>query len=59
MDNVGNLWKRYELGDFKSINVDPITIRIDNNFECKDMVNIARSNCAIGAGIFESIFSKH
>lgn len=59
MDNVGNLWKRYDLGDFKSINVDPITIRIDNNFECKDMVNIARSNCAIGAGIFESIFSKH
>lgn len=59
MDNVGNLWRRYELGDFKSISVDPLTIRIDDNFECKNMVNIDRPNCAIGAGILESIFSKH
>lgn len=59
-DNVAKLWERYELGQFKIINVaDPIIFRIDNNFECKDMVNIDRPNCAIGAGIFETIFSKH
>ncbi len=59
MENVIDLWKRYELGNLKLISVDPLIIRIDHNFECKDMANIHRSNCAIGAGIFESIFSKH
>ncbi len=59
-ENVAYLWKRYELGDLKFINgLDPLTIHIDNNFECKEMINIKKSNCAIGAGMFASIFSKH
>lgn len=59
-ENITDLWKRYDLGDLKFLSVtDPLTLRIYDNFECKNMVDIKRSNCAIGAGIFSSILSIH
>ena len=59
IENMAIFLHKFEAGDVKLINEDPLTIRIDDNFECKDMVNTGRPNCAIAKGSFESIFSRH
>ena len=59
IENMAIFLHKFEAGDVKLINEDPLTIRIDDNFECKDMINTGRPNCAIAKGSFESIFSRH
>lgn len=57
--NMASYFHKFEAGRIKLINENPLTIRIDDNFECKDMINIGRPHCAIAKGSFESIFSRH
>lgn len=59
VENMANFFNKFELGQIKLTENDPLTIHIDENFECKDMINIGRSHCAIAKGAFESIFSMH
>ena len=59
VENIANFFHKFELGHVKLISSDPLTIQIEDNFECKDMINIGRSHCAIAKGAFESIFSRY
>ena len=59
VENIASFFHKFESGHVKLIDNDPLTIRIDDNFECKDMINTGRPNCAIAKGSFESIFSRH
>lgn len=59
IENMGNFLNKFEAGRIKLVSEEPLTIQIDDNFECKNMVNTGKSNCAIAKGSFESIFSRH
>ena len=59
IENMAVFLDKFEAGHVTLISEDPLTIRIDDNFECKDMVNTGNPNCAIAKGSFESIFSIH
>ncbi len=57
--NLGHFFHKFGLGDLKLVGSNPLKIQIDDNFECKDMINIGKPNCAIAKGSFEYIFSRH
>ena len=59
VENMATFFHKFEVGHLKLTNDNPLTIRIDENFECKDMINIGRPHCAIAKGSFETIFSRH
>ena len=59
IENMAVFLDKFEAGHIQLISEDPLTIQIDDNFECKDMVNTGKCNCAIAKGSFESIFSRH
>jgi len=59
IENIASFFNKFELGHVKLVENDPLTIHINENFECKDMINIGRPHCAIAKGSFESIFAKH
>jgi len=57
--NLSHFFNKFGLGNLKLVGNNPLKIQIDDNFECKDMINIGRSHCAIAKGSLESIFSRH
>ncbi len=57
--NMSLFFQKFEVGNLKLIGEDPLTIQIDDNFECKDMMNIGRPHCSIAKGSFEYVFSRH
>ena len=59
VENMAFFLNKFEAGHLKLISENPLTIHVEDNFECKDMINIGRSHCAIAKGFFESVFAIH
>lgn len=59
IDNLSKFWKKNKLGRIKIENIDPLTLRAYDCFECEDLPKIGRSACAFDSGILEAVFSAH
>ncbi len=57
--NIAQFWKKNKLGRLKIENLEPLTIRAYDCFECEDLPKIGRSACAFDSGILEALFSAH
>jgi len=51
--------KKINLDVLKIDNLEPLTIRAYDCFECEDLPKIGRSACAFDSGILEAHFSAH
>lgn len=57
--NVAQFWENHKLGHIEVENMEPLTIRAYDCFECEDLPKIGKSACAFDSGILEAIFSAH
>jgi len=57
--NLALFWESHKLGRIKVEDMNPLTIRAYDCFECEDLPKIGRSACAFDSGILEAIFSAH
>lgn len=57
--NLSNFWKNNGLGQIELENMDPLTIRAYDCFECELLPKIGESACALDSGILEAVFSIH
>jgi hypothetical protein len=59
LENISEFWNTNNLGRLFVENLDPLTIRVYDCFECANLPVIGRSACAFDSGILEAIFSSH
>ena len=59
IENIANFWQKNKLGKIKTENLEPLTLKAYDCFECEDLPKIGRSACAFDSGILEAIFSAH
>ena len=57
--NLAVFWENHKLGRIEVEDMNPLTIRAYDCFECEDLPKIGRSACAFDSGILEAIFSAH
>lgn len=57
--NLALFWESHKLGRIEVEDMNPLTIRAYDCFECEDLPKIGRSACAFDSGILEAIFSAH
>jgi hypothetical protein len=59
LDKTVKFWKEHNLGQIVVENRSPVTLIVDDCFECDDLPYLGRPACAFDAGILEAIFSAH
>lgn len=59
LENISEFWKKNNLGKIFVENLQPLTIRVYDCFECVNLPVIGRSACAFDSGILDAIFSAH
>lgn len=59
LENLSEFWKNNKLGQIFVENLQPLTIRIYDCFECVNIPVIGRSACSFDSGILDAIFSAH
>lgn len=59
IENIADFWQKNKLGKIKKENLQPLTLKAYDCFECEDLPKIGRSACAFDSGILEAIFSAH
>ncbi|HEY0196481.1 MAG TPA: V4R domain-containing protein [Methanobacterium sp.] len=59
LENLSKFWEKNKLGQMVVENLDPLTIRVYDCFECATLPIIGRSACAFDSGILDAIFSAH
>jgi predicted hydrocarbon binding protein len=59
IENIAKFWQENKLGKIKTENLEPLTLKAYDCFECEDLPKIGRSACAFDSGILEAIFSAH
>ncbi len=57
--NLAALWARYRLGRLELASTDPLTITIQDCFECQDLPRLGRSACAFDTGVLTAVFQAH
>ena len=59
IQNLCQFWDKNNLGKMVVENLDPLTLRVYDCFECENLPKIGRSACAFDSGILEALFSSH
>lgn len=59
MDNIADFWSRSGLGRVDVEREDPITMVIQDCFECMDLPITGKPECAFDAGILSALFSAY
>lgn len=59
LENLSKFWENNQLGRMVVENLEPLTVRVYDCFECENLPVIGRSACAFDSGILEAIFSAH
>jgi uncharacterized protein len=59
LNNISQFWSDKQLGKIEVKGFDPLTIRVYDCFECKDLPEIGQPVCSFDSGVLDSIFSKH
>lgn len=59
LENIAIFWESKQLGQIEIQKLDPLTIRVYDCFECKDLPEIGEPACSFDSGVLDAIFSKH
>jgi len=59
LGNIANFWETHSLGSVEIKNFQPLTISVQDCFECSGLPYLGRPACAFDSGILESLFSKY
>jgi len=59
LNNLTKFWTSNGLGRLEIDNLDPVTVRAYDCFECGLLPNVGKSACALDSGILEAVFSAH
>ncbi len=59
LKNLADFWVSNGLGRLEIENLNPITVRAYDCFECGLLPNVGESACSMDAGILEAVFSAH
>lgn len=57
VQNIGRVWKKNRLGSIELERLDPLTLRITDCFECRDLPISGKPVCAFESGVLTSLFS--
>ena|SRR5664280_401966 len=59
LENIAIFWESKQLGQIEIHNFKPLTIRVYDCFECKDLPEIGEPACSFDSGVLDALFSKH
>jgi len=59
LGNIANFWETHSLGSVEIINFQPLTISVQDCFECSGLPYLGRPACAFDSGILEALFSMY
>ncbi len=57
VENIGQVWRKNGLGRIELERLDPLTLRVFDCFECRDLPISGKPACAFESGILTSLFS--
>jgi uncharacterized protein len=59
LGNIADFWETHSLGSVEVKNLNPLTISVQDCFECSGLPYLGRPACAFDSGILESLFSLY
>jgi predicted hydrocarbon binding protein len=59
LGNIAKFWETHSLGSVDVKNLNPLTISVQDCFECSGLPYLGRPACAFDSGILESLFSLY
>jgi uncharacterized protein len=59
LGNIADFWETHSLGSVDVKNLNPLTISVQDCFECSGLPYLGRPACAFDSGILESLFSLY
>lgn len=59
LGNIAQFWETHSLGTVEVKNLQPVTISVEDCFECSGLPYLGRPACAFDSGILESLFSLY
>ena len=59
LENLGNFWRKHNLGTLNVESLAPLTLRAYDCFECGNLPYLGRPACAFDSGILDAVFSEH
>ena len=59
LGNIAIFWQTHSLGSVKVKTLEPLTISVQDCFECSGLPYLGRPACAFDSGILESLFSLY
>ncbi|MDO5835387.1 MAG: ArsR family transcriptional regulator [Methanobacterium sp.] len=59
LGNIANFWETHSLGSVEIKTFQPLTISVQDCFECSGLPYLGRPACAFDSGILESLFSMY
>lgn len=54
---MDQFWRTHELGRITLVTEDPLTIRVDDCFECRDLPVTGHGSCSFDTGVLTAVFS--
>lgn len=59
LGNIANFWQTHSLGNVEVKTLNPLTISVQDCFECSGLPYLGRPACAFDSGILESLFTLY
>ena len=59
LGNIASFWQTHSLGTVTIKTLEPLTISVQDCFECSGLPYLGRPACAFDSGILESLFSRY
>ncbi|MCC7550279.1 MAG: ArsR family transcriptional regulator [Methanobacterium sp.] len=59
LENIATFWETHSLGSVEVKSLQPLTISVQDCFECSGLPYLGRPACAFDSGILESLFSLY
>jgi len=59
LGNIARFWQTHSLGTVTIKTLEPLTISVQDCFECSGLPYLGRPACAFDSGILESLFSRY
>jgi uncharacterized protein len=59
LENIAKFWESHSLGTVEIKNLKPLTINVDDCFECSGLPYLGRPACAFDSGILEALFNTY
>jgi len=59
LQNIAHFWETHYLGGVEVQNLEPLTIKVSECYECRHLPYLGKPACAFDAGILKALFSAY